>query len=526
MAEAFQGFPPEGIREPFKPIPITWTQRFPFGTLGENRAVPADVLEPGQAYLIQDFKTNLGDIEPSWGYTGIGAPKASPKEILHLANYKELAGTSYLVRIDEDALAYWNGTAWAIATGTMTGDENDRIRSAMVLDTLIFVNGKDNALVWEGGATFAALTADANEPDTPRHVIGFAERVVFADVGAGAARDTQRLDWSISGDATNFTDTGSGGVNLYDSQGNNPADDIMGLSVVGNSLLVVRRNSIWVGSRTGDATAPIEFYSAVRGYGALATDSIQDVGSLGIMFLGHDNVYLYNPSFAEPIPVGTPVAERILDVLDITKTARISSAYVPTTQEYYLFIPQSGDTWAKRAFVFNLERFRTEKDLVWTERVFVDEISCALGGQSAGLGATFAVKEQKLLMGDSVGDTFDSDSSDTTNDGTAFTAEFQSPQYTAGQNNLQLVRLNISYVSTATTSVTIDYSENGGNSWTTNSATSLPSSTGAVREASLWANSGVFGRNIMFRLKCTGAQAIRLVGYRVGFLQRGPIQGT
>ena len=99
-----QAFPPEGIREPFKPIPVSWTTRFPFGVDGENRSVPADVLDPGQAVLIQDYKINLGSLELSWGYTGLSDPKGTPLEILNLNNYKTLKGDAFLVRIDEDEL--------------------------------------------------------------------------------------------------------------------------------------------------------------------------------------------------------------------------------------------------------------------------------------------------------------------------------------------------------------------------------------------------------------------------------------
>lgn len=138
ILEGTQAFPPEGLREPFKPIEYNWTQRFPFGVSGMNVSTPADVLQPGEAVNIIDFKTNLGTLELAWGYTGISTPKGTPLEILHLTSYKTLSGDAFLVRIDKDELMHYSGSGWTAVTGSMTGASTDPIRSAMVLNKLIF----------------------------------------------------------------------------------------------------------------------------------------------------------------------------------------------------------------------------------------------------------------------------------------------------------------------------------------------------------------------------------------------------
>ncbi len=524
-----QAFPPEGLTEPFKPTPYQWTQRFPFGVSGENRTAPADVLQPGESPHIQDFKINPADMELAWGYTGISTPKGTPIEILNLANYKTTDGNAFLTRIDKDELQYWNASTWATATGSMTGATTDPIQSAMVLNKLVFCNGKDEAQAWTGGSTYADLATDGNAPAAPRQVVGFADRAVFADIGAGASRNTQRIEWSASGDETDYTSTGAGGVSLIDGQGNNPADDIMGLAVQNNFLLIIRRYSIWTGIRTGTATLPISFNSRVQGYGCISSRSIVDCGAAGVAYLGHDNVYLYNPTLAEPVAIGAPIQTRIFTdtgILDRSKIDKIHAAYVHSTREYWLFIPDTTNDAPRTAFVFNLDSYTRDENFVWRERVLLTDITASLGGQTAGLGASqaFADREKKLVFADDLGDTFDSDSADTTNDSVAFTAEFESPIFTAGRTFVEFKRVNIAYTATASSTVTIDFSVDGGDNWTNSVSYALAAST-AVQEASIWVPQGIYGRGVQFRVRATGPQTVKFVGYRIAFVQKGPIQG-
>ena len=523
-----QAFPPEGLREPFKPIELQWTQRFPFGISGQNTTAPADVLQPGEAVKILDYKTNLGDLELAWGYTGVSTPKGTPIEILNLSNYKTIDGAAFLVRIDKDEVQFWNASTWATATGSMTGAVTDPIYSAMVLNKLIFCNGVDEAQAWTGGATYADLTVDVNAPAAPRQVIGFADRAVFADIGAGASRNTQRIVWSASGDETDFTATGSGGVSLLDTQGTQPADDIMGLAVQNNFLLIIRRYSIWTGTRTGEATLPISFNSRVQGFGCIASKTVVDCGAAGVAYLGHNNIYLYNPGLAEPIPIGTPIRPRIFDggILDRSKLDKAHFSYVPSTQELWCFIPDTTNANPRTAFVFNLERYTENEEYVWRERLFLTDMSASIGGQTTGLGTSgvFTDQEKKLVIADRLGDTFDSDSSDTTNDGTVFTAEFESAQFVTGNTFVEFKRVNIAYKATASSVITLDFSVDGGDNWTDNVNYTLPAVT-EVSEASMWVPQGIYDRGVQFRVRAAGDQTVRFVGYRVAFLEKGPIRG-
>lgn len=535
---ALAGFPPEGIREPFKPSGVSWTQRFPFGTGGENHALPPDSLQPDEAVLLQNFRPTPDGLEVEWGYTEVSTPKTSPLEILNINLYKELDGTAVLIRMDEDELAYWNGSAWAEIAGNgdaMTGDQDDRIRSAMVLNSFIWVNGVDAPKEWQvGDTTYADLTADSNAPSTARHVAAFADRVVFADVGSGGSRNPQRLEWSASGDFTDFTSIGAGGATLQDTSDDAASDDIMAIKVFDEFLVIVRQRSIWLGQRTGVADAPIRFHGSIQGTGAIAEDSVQVCGDAGIIFLGNDNIYLYHPQNREVVPVGEPIRKPFFAALDKTKLDKVRSAYVPSTQQYHLFYPNSGDTWAGQAFVFDVGRMVKEQRFVWWRRPYDnDAVTAAFGGPTTGLGTSagsFSNAENYLLIGSDGGELFRHLSTATTDDGNAITAIFDTPDFTAGHRTLQMQRLNVAYRG-ADSGLTIRFAadstfESAGDTY---SLAETSDDRDSIIEAGFWAPQGVYGRSTTIRFSTTGAnaggQAVLYVGYRLGFIPRGDIIG-
>ncbi len=250
-----------------------------------------------------------------------------------------------------------------------------------------------------------------------------------------------------------------------------------------------------------------------------------DCDGAGVAYLGHDDVYLYNPGLAEPIAIGMPIQTRLFDdVLDESKLDKAHACFVSSTQEYWLFIPDTTNPNARTAFIFDMRKYLDNEEFVWRERLFIDDISASIGGQSAGLGAVFTDQEKKLITADKLGDTYDSDSADTDNDGTAFTAEFESPQFTTGKDFLEMKRVNIAYTATADSTITLDFSVDGGATWTNNLNYVLTAST-SVNEAGIWVPVGIYGRTIQFRVRAVGTQTVQFVGYRVAFLEKGPIRG-
>lgn len=515
------------------------------GAGGENHSVPADSLAPDEASELINLRPMPDGSVPVWGYSEVSTPKGTPLEILNINLYKELDGTSRLIRIDEDDLQHWNGSSWATISGNgdaMTGDQDDRIRSAMVLNQLIWVNGVDEPKAWQvGDANYADLTSDVNAPDTARHVVAFADRVVFADVDTGSSRNPQRLEWSASGDATDFTTLGAGGVTLFDTSDDAASDDIVALKVFDVYLVVFRQRSIWVGQRTGEADAPIRFHSVIQGVGATAEDSVQVIGEIGIIFLGADNIYLFHPNNRDLVPIGEPIKTALFGadtgkistvghVIDLSALERVRSAYVSQTKCYHLFYPVTGETWARRSWVFDVGRYQNEQRFVWHRRTYgTKDITAAFGGQTSGLGSTHTQRENRLLLGTDLGELFETTSAATDDDGTAITWSFESPDFSAGQKFLDLRRLSIAYNALDTYStVDLGYRVDGTLTTVSNETFTDSGVNDIALENAFWAPLGSYGRTVSVRVSDTvgNSSGLRLLGYRIGFLPRGEISTT
>lgn len=531
-----QAFPPEGISEPFKPIEMQWSPRIPFGVGGLNKSVPPDTLRPDQAWRLENFRVNLGSIEPAWGTDEVGAAKASPQEILACGLYKEVTGESRLFRIDEDVLQVWNGSAWSTITGggaAMTGDQDDHIRAAMVLDRLVWVNGVDDVKTWVvGEANYSNVSASVLKPLGARYLCGYADRLIVADVSTGGGRNTQRIEWSANADPTDFDGNSAGGVTLYDQQQDAPADDIMGLAAQGNYLIVLRSNSIWMGLRTGAATAPIEFNSVVQGYGVAAATSVADLGASGVAYLGKDNIYAFKPGLDAPLPIGMPVKDYLFSVLDRTKLDKVRAAYVPQTNEYWLAYPTTGDTWATEVLIFSLDQFnygQTEDEqakLVWTVRSFGDNLSALGSGPTSGLGSTFTEQKRNLLYGTELGELYEVDATYATTNSQTYDCVYESPLFTSNPKKTQLSAVLISYKSTYRVPISLQFTIDGGHTWTIASPDIVEPSNG-VTTAYYRAPQGLISDAFQFRLTHSrpDKRRLELVGYHLGFVERGPILG-
>lgn len=549
--EALAGFPPEGIREPFKPIDLNWTQRFPLGTGGQRNDISPDQLGPDEAVEIVQMRPDRGGLVEEWGLSEIGDPRNTPVAILHLNQYKDSVGNEYLVSIDSSGLRYLDSGSWneISADGNGTNPVNStisQVRSAMVLDDLVWVNVSGSTYdthvepqKWsDGDANSTRLTADANAPEGASFVVSYADRVVFADITtASSVRDRTRVEWSASGDATDFTSTGAGGVSLQDTAPGAYSDDITGLAVIGEFLVVLRKESIWLGQRTGNVDAPITFTPAVQGIGCAVPDSVQELGSLGVVFMGADaNIYLFHPAQRSVVPIGTPIHERVVrvadSITDVYRPQHVDSGYVisPDRHEYWFTINSiTNENYTDFAFVWSVDRYINEERLVWRERPFTAVTATSVPGtanknvSAMYASPVFGSNTRRVVIGTEDGEVFflaDGPS----DDGVSRSPQVTTPQFTAGHHLVDVRRFNLAYFNPGSDDgFTLYISTDGGETWTNEGNTTLPATDGAVTEVSVWLSPGVgYNNNIMFRLVGFTAGAV-VIGYRIGFLQRGRI---
>jgi len=258
--------------------------------------------------------------------------------------------------------------------------------------------------------------------------------------------------------------------------------------------------------------------------GCIAERSLVNIGSKGDIFLGSDDVYIYHPGDREPTRIGTPIQNEIFDNLNRSGTEHVHAAYVRDRQKYSLFIPVSSDTFATRGYEFDIRRFRANGDLVWERRdpnANGDNISASFGGRTGDFSDPDS--EHKLVLGTDIGETFDSDSSDNTDDGGTITLTVESPEFNLKDRWVQMFMVDIGYTASSDSDITLTTSTDGGANYIGAQTYTLPAST-AVRPYPLRVRSAV-GRSVMFRLQSTDTNRPVFRTYRLALLPRGEFRG-
>ena len=488
-----------------------------------NTRQPATEIRPDQATNIQNAKISLDGLSIAWGYTEIGDVVGDSDTVIRkIVLFRQLDGTTALIRVTNDHAYTSTGGAWtkiSLASGTAMTGTDLIVGAAMIQDSLLIAKAGESALIRYTGTTGNGGLTEISGSPAARFIVPFADRAVASYTSA----NPQIVQWSVSGDITDWSGAGSGSSSLVEDP-SGAMDEITGLSVQGDHLMVYRRFSIWVGTRTGVSSPAIALNSRVQGTGCIAERSLVNIGSKGDIFLGSDDVYLYHPGDREPTRIGTPIQNEIFDNLNRSGTEHVHAAYVRDRQKYSLFIPVSSDTYATRGYEFDIRRFRTNGDLVWERRDpndGSDNISASFGGRTGSL--TDPDSEHKLVLGTDVGETFDSDTSDTTDDGGTVTLTYESPEFNLKDRWLQMTHVDIGYTATVDSDITLSTSTDGGANWIGAKTYTLPAST-AVRPYPLRVRS-VVGRSVMFRLQSTDTNRPVFRTYRLALLPRGEFRG-
>jgi hypothetical protein len=184
----------------------------------------------------------------------------------------------------------------------------ERWQYASVAGKFCFVNGNVQGQYWNGTDTYAT---DINTTycNQARYCVSYANRLVIADMydGDTAARNPWKVRWSEEGDPTDWTDVTAGFNDFIDSE-----EPITGLGVVGSNLIVFKKTSYYIGSRTGEASAPISFPSNKRGIGLYAPYSLVHVGGT-VAWMGLNDFYYINGDTAESI--GGPIRKKFFELV-------------------------------------------------------------------------------------------------------------------------------------------------------------------------------------------------------------------
>lgn len=433
---------------------------------------------------ILNLYLDRGVLKSRQGTLAMGAASVEP--IMGVVNFVVSSGIGFILRFTTTHLQLWDGAAWNnVGGGTFTGSINAYFTYTAFNDTLLFSNGVDG--LWEYAPLTGALTKIDGAPNA-MHLSTFGGRVL----ASGANGNLGTLQWSVKNNSRDWSGIGSGSEDLLSTPGGK-VDGLMGVwPITDDFALMVRTNSVWQMSQTGDPDAPFRFGRLHANLGSRSRYAI-DVIPGGVVMLGSDDIWIVTDSNVASI--APLVKDRIIsETTDFTKARGL---YRPDLKEFWLctgltdvvyrysFADQG---WTRHKYGFDIRWFeqaifhfsgKTWDEMVGTWDASTDVWDSLLGTARSAM-FLFATDED---AGDSY--TIEEDAAETSDeiiqsDKTAQGIEIQTPSLEAASplEKTEIVECQLEYEADIAQDIIIDYQANDETAWTQYSAKTLAVTAG------------------------------------------------
>ena len=459
-------------------------------------------------------------------------------KVLHLNAFKMLDDSNYyIVRLTKNSVYTQTAGTWAVCTGTaLVGGDTDRFTDAVVAlpnnlaIPYVFANNGQNEIQKLNPATsiYADLRAAAGVSTKYRYITGFYNRVIgFALANASEAR----IGWSGDGNITVWdpsVDNTAGFGDLIDSP-NDETDFIKGGVGFTSILIILRQRSIWHATKLPTPQNPFNFYAAIPGIGCDCPDSLR-VTTLGLAWVDTRTatVWSYMPGQL-PQPIGRPIEKSLINA--INDPTQVFASYDARNFEYQVAIPGSSSTVLIYTYNFRNQSW------VYDEQPNVSTIAdgqFSLGGLSInqlqgqiqdlvgqikdlGSGTSFYGKLYGQSSGDiwieNMGSNNDGETTQADGTGSIFTFNLTSKAFKNEHIDEYFARVMIEYQASSNTNLTLEYSRDGGLTWTTLKTVSV---TTLNKPQLLTAKKVIKARRLNWRLTSTSG-SFDVLGYEVDY---------
>lgn len=326
---------------------------------GMLNRVPRDEVPQGSGRVILN-----GRVRDDWtgrrpGTVIFGPTKPNSNPVLAVITFVGENGTVYFCRLTATSFHVLgaNQSIWLAfdiededGAATTFGGAIARFSFAQFFDNLFISDDAQNRL-WFVDFVQSKVKRIKGAP-RGRYITMFGERIIAANLRrfVGGVRPGS-VQWPVNADPFDWEGLGSGNEDLA---AQNIGDEITGLFGLERELIILRRRSIWHGTRQPFAAAPFRFLSVIDNIGCDLPHSAVRVPT-GLIFADQRtrDVYFYQPG-ARPQPLGAAVNRDLFD--DIGRLDFAQGSYDPFEKEYHLGIATSDGANISRVWVYSLEK--------------------------------------------------------------------------------------------------------------------------------------------------------------------------
>ncbi|TXH47459.1 MAG: hypothetical protein E6Q97_27110 [Desulfurellales bacterium] len=389
-----------------------------------------------------------------------------------------------LTKVEEliKSTSVWNDVK---GTVTLTGSEDDPLSLAFPILTAekiaVVTNGID-PIFKIGISGNAALLGGS--PPLARFVRSFGPYLVLAYVVDGGNTYYNRVQWSDtdSPEVWSGVGTNAGSTNLLEDP-----DDITGLGIFGNFLTVHKTTSIYLGQLVTTSDV-FRFDRKSTGVGCAAEATIANIPSGEQIFLGTDGIHLFN-GITAPL-IEAPIQDELRETINPNAIKRSIGMFIDDIDEYWVAVPIGSDTEPSTIYKYNWRTQQVYKDVrndCTSMSLYLNTLSLtwdeSVGTWDTQTGRWDSVTSLSLnkvvVYGYASGATEKRAVGIVTDGGAAIDSIWETKDFTATDFGIpdidKMMRWKGLEVWASGNSVSIDYSIDGGESWTTATTLTLGS---------------------------------------------------
>jgi len=262
---------------------------------------------------------------------------------IHFDQYTKYDGSSFLVGFLTDSGVYKYANNDWVLIGQYSGSDRV-ITSTTMNDLFIFTDYYNNVKKWDG-TTMSDL---GGSPPKAKFVCTFFNHLILGFVQESGVQMPYRVQWSDTGNPEVWNSGNAGFYNIVDT-----TDWITGMCQMSDRLYIYKEHSIWELIYVGYPTM-FSLSNIINDVGLVAPKSLVMVNNKHV-FLGNDNVYMFDGRNLEPI--GDPIVPLLYGYSAIADKQYISNSiatYVEELSEYWLAVPTGASTLPNKIFRYHV----------------------------------------------------------------------------------------------------------------------------------------------------------------------------
>ncbi len=333
---------------------MTYRLPVPMPILGLSVGKPGEFIDQRATPSCQNVDFSRFTITKRIGEGAIGT--TASQRILALGELVRGA-SRYHFRIGTTKFEEYTSGAWTSRANTaLTGTATETICYTFPLlsaaKILVYTNGLDNIRKWTGSGNDADL---GGTPPKAKYVLAVGPYLVLAYVIDGGNTYHSRVQWCDTGLIETWTGGNSGSTNLIDD-----IQAITGAALYSDGMTIHKENCIYVGYKVTTSEV-FRFDRRNTGVGAAANGTIQNLPSGEQIFLAKDGIHVFNGTTAPLIE--SDIMDEIREQANPAYLYKATSKIVAEKDEYWVAVAMGSQTEPETVYKYNYKTGQAYKDV-------------------------------------------------------------------------------------------------------------------------------------------------------------------